>query len=469
MISAPIVFTAVFDASQPLPQPIEIRLAAHERGLPTWSIQRLGQMYVVGSQALPRTEENPVLTLSVEARNAPPGLTLMASGSPDFALAGDDAIGPLESLVKRLQPGAAREYLNATVNMTGGQPQMAKADFARLAQGSDETVAYFARAALRRIRFAEAEAQLQSDFQTHYRLGLYAQQCGMFRAARLHFQAAVQVLGPAHPRPKDWLVSDAWYRLGEMMERCGDPVEDVAEVMERAGREAGVQANVWDVWVPILMSEEYQEERDGQTVTLRAEMTPEQVERIKREWGWVEQMVYGASGGHFRLNTHFTEVPDKSAVPYGLNVGWLYGPLDPSVPVRGTFDCTMSFRPHGPAVTGGADCGPNGAAMTDIGTWCGWEVYLHEWNHQFDWAVRTSEAADGYPITHHSDSCGHQPIPSMGYGHRASMRYYLTAAAWWAGKSLAGIGSSMAIGLPIHQLRTSVSYTHLTLPTIYSV
>ncbi len=68
--------------------------------------------------------------------------------------------------------------------------------------------------------------------------------------------------------------------------------------------------------------------------------------------------------------------------------------------------------------------------MTDIGTWCGWEVYLHEWNHQFDWTLRTDEAGDGYPITHHSDSCGHQPIPSMGYGHRASMHYYVTPAMY---------------------------------------
>ncbi|MBN2446462.1 MAG: hypothetical protein JXO22_07050, partial [Phycisphaerae bacterium] len=224
--------------------------------------------------------------------------------------------------------------------------------------------------------------------------------------------------------------SDTLFRLGETMERCGYTPDLFAPIMQAAGETAGVTPNVWDICVAILMKERYEEEVDGQKTIKFAEMTPEQVEKIKREWGWVTQMVYGASGGHFQLNTHFVEVPNDVDVPYATHGGWLRGPTDAFVPVRGTYDGCMSFRPRGPSVTGGADCGPNGSAMVDIGTWCGWEVYLHEWNHSFDWTRNTDEAGDGYPITHHSDGCGHQPIASMGYGHRSSMRYWVTPAMY---------------------------------------
>lgn len=442
LIASPIAFTVFFDPSQPLTQPVEIRLAHDDQQLPPWTVERLGQTYVIGRATLeraalwpplttqPAMDPTRVLTLCVTVKNAADGLALMASGAPDLRLAGDGALGPLEQVITQLARGPAREYLSATVSITTGRLQMARADFARLAQGPDALVARFARAALRRIRFAEAEARLEPGFNAHYRLGLYAQQCGMSRAARLHFEAAVLSLETTEARPTAWRVSDAWFRLGETMERCGEPVADVAAVMERAGQEAGVTPNEWDVWVTILKSNEYEERHDGGTVPVRVQMTSQQIERIRREWGWVTQMVYGASGGHLKLNTRFVEIPDTSAVAYGLNAGWLYGPLDELLPIRGSVDCLMSFHPRGPSATGGADCGPNGAALSNMGTWCGWEVYLHEWNHQFDWTLRAAEAGDGYPITHHSDGCGHQPIPSMGYGHRASMHYYVTPAMY---------------------------------------
>jgi len=433
IIPTPIVLTVAFDPGQRQTQPIELRFAQGGRDWPSWTVEQIGQMYVIGLAALgpvTNAESGRVLTVQVTVQHAPAGLAVMASGTPDLKLAGDDALGPLDDVVRQLKPGTAREYLHAIAAINVGQMPLATAALARLAAGSDETVARFARAALRRVRFAEAEAAAEPTFAAHYRLGLYAQQCGQFRAARLHFDAALACLKPGQPRPADWFISDAWYRLGEMMERCGDPIADVADVLEKAGRAANVTPNVWDIWVVILRSKEYEETRAGEKVGVRVDMTPEQIARIKREWHWVEQMAYGASGGHLQLNTRYVEIPNTSGVPYGLNAGWLYGPLDALVPGRGSVDGVMSFHPRGPSVTGGADCGPNGAALTDIGTWCGWEVYLHEWNHQFDWTVRTAEAGDGYPITHHSDSCGHQPIPSMGYGHRASMRYCVTPAMY---------------------------------------
>ncbi|MBU0639026.1 MAG: hypothetical protein KKB50_09195 [Planctomycetes bacterium] len=432
IIPSPIVFVALFEPDSVGRAPIEIRFTGGQSEYPTWTLRQPGQTYILGTAALERdaVEDKRVLELTVHVQPGAPGLALMASGAPDMKLAGSAALGPLGDVVGRVKPSAAREYLEATAVASTVSLTTAQGAFRRLSSSSDQQVARFARAAWRRIRFAEAEARLTSNFATHYRMGLYAQQCGLFRAARLHFEVALQTLRNAERPPPAWRVGDAWYRLGEMMERCGEPIEDVAQVMERAGQAARVSPNTWDALVAVLLSKEYEQEQDGKKTRVRVEMTPPQLDKIQREWRWVQQMVYGASGGQLLLNTRFQQIPHENALPYGLNVGWLYGPLDELVPVRGSVDCVMSFHPRGPSVTGGADCGPNGAAMTDIGTWCGWEVYLHEWSHQFDWTVRTSEAGDGYPITHHSDSCGHQPIPSMGYGHRASLRYYVTPAMY---------------------------------------
>lgn len=140
VIASPIVFTAVFDPSQPLASPVEIGFAQDERQLPTWTVRRLGQMYVIGVEpqeqaagASERSQRN-VLTLQVSVKNAAGGLVLMASGTPDFGLLGADALGPLEGLVERLDRGAAREYFNATIGITAGRLQVAQADFTRLAR-----------------------------------------------------------------------------------------------------------------------------------------------------------------------------------------------------------------------------------------------------------------------------------------------------------------------------------------------
>ena len=427
VIDTPIVFTALFNPDQASSGPIQVRFSAAERALPAWTVRAIGETYVVGREALAQlaTDGGRLLRLRVELSNAPTGLVLMASGTPDLALAGANALGPLVSITKRLKPSAEREYLSATVNLTSRQLHMAKAEFARLARGDDESVARFARAALRRVRFAETETGPQLDFYAHYRLGLYGQQCGLFRAARLHFETAIQTLNTDFARPADALISDAWYRLGEMMDRCGEPTFAVAEVMNRAGQAANVVPNEWDVWVPIARAE-----CGGEQHRARIELTAEQVAGTRQEWEWATQMIYGASGGHLKLNTRFTEIADASQAPYGTHADGLYGPLDEMIPLRGSFDCVMSVRPGGSSQTGGADCGPNGAALSDVGAGIGWEVHLREWARQFDWTLRAAEAGDGVPPPAEARGCGHQPIPSLGYGQRALLRYYVAPAMY---------------------------------------
>ncbi|MCH8807653.1 MAG: hypothetical protein IH986_16440 [Planctomycetes bacterium] len=423
VIDSPVVFMASYDSTQPRRVPVHVRFSVGEQTYPAWRIQRAGELYVIGTAILQRDagSEKRTLELSVHVENARQGIVLMASGAPDMALIGADVLGPLVDIEQQLARGALREYIHAINNSSGPGLADAKAAFDRLSLDADERLARFARAKRRRIRFAEVEAATPPGFLGHYRVALFAQQCGMFRSARHHYEAALD-FDTARP--------EAWFRLAEVMERCGDPIEDVAAVLERAGNAARVTPNTWDVLVTILRSKEYDEQKDGEPVRTRVEMTHAQVARIKGQWKLVEQMIFGASRGRLKLNTRYFELENETVVPFGLNAGWLYGPTDALVPEAGSVDCVMSFHPRGPSVTGGADCGPNGAAMTDIGPWAGWQVMLHEWNHQFDWTVRTSEAGDGYPITHHSDGCGHAPIPSMGYGHRASMGYYVTPAMY---------------------------------------
>lgn len=297
-----------------------------------------------------------------------------------------------------------------------GEWDAAAEAFGRLAASDDPAIAAIGRQCLRRLQAARwiAEAAQNADAAFAYDAALCAWANGFYDLARDGFRRASE-LAPTDPL--------ALYHLAETEERAGADVFTVAEILDRAGCLAGATPNAWDVLVTILMGETTP---DGKLVR----MTEENVERIVEEWQVVEKMIHGASLGHYRLNTTFRVIPDTNAVPYVLNAGWLYGPDDEAVPVAGTYDSCMSFRPAGPSVAGGADCGPNGAAMTDIGTWCGWEVYLHEWNHQFDWGMITSEIGVGYPATHDSDGCGPQPIPSMGAGHRGSMRYYVTPAMY---------------------------------------
>lgn len=441
VIESPIVLMAMFDPSG-VENPIQVRCRSQRHAYPIWRISRPGQMYVLPVSVLERDAggDKRTLSLKLEVSGAPAGFALMAGGSPDFVLAGPDALGPLEDILKSMSPGPEQTYLSAIAQSTGSGLARAKAALETLdghaalpaATDRDRIAARFARAALRRIRFAEAEATMKPSFANHYRMGLYAQQCGMFREARLHFGRAQAARGKFLSdggSRRD--VSDALFRLAEMMERCGDPIERVAEVCRQSGEAARVKApNTWDIFVPILLSNVYNVEREGERSPERFNITREQVRRIKRDWRIVEQMVYGASGGMLRLNSRVIEVADEKSMPYGVNAGWLYGPLDGAVAVRGSYDGVMSFHPRGPSVTGGGDCGPNGAAMSDLGPDRGWEVLLHEWNHQFDWAMISSEIGEGYPITHDSDGCGHQPIPSMGYGHRAAMRYYVTPAMY---------------------------------------
>lgn len=247
-----------------------------------------------------------------------------------------------------------------------------------------------------------------------FRAGLYAFLNGWHDDAVAAFERET-ARNPNNP--------EAHYYYAMAREYRRDPIEQVANAFARAAAAYRVdQPNLWRVLLAV-----YPQAKNDAGVTVS--MKPEELERSLREWQIVEAMVAVASRGKLRIQTTMQLVSDE-AFPPVTHAGMMLGPPEALIPQWGLYDSVLFLRPEGPSVTGGADVGPRGAALSDVGTWAGWEVQLHEWNHQFDWTCIFSEVGVGYPVTHDSDGCGAQPIPSMGAGHRNSMRYYLTDAIY---------------------------------------
>lgn len=250
---------------------------------------------------------------------------------------------------------------------------------------------------------------------TSFRAGLYAFVHGWYDDAVQAFEQALQEQ-PNHP--------DMLYHLAMAKEYRGDPIQQSAALFARSAfLYQPSETNLWRVLLVIYLKAQSEQ---GEML----EMKPDELDKVIQDWRIVEAMVAAASRGHFRLETTMRLLPDESRYPLFKHNGWLFAPPDSMLNTWGEYDSVISVRPGGPAVTGGADVGPNGAAVSDIGPWANWEVFLHEWNHQFDWTAIFSEVGTGYPVTHDSDLCGMQPIPTMGAGHRNSMRYYFSPAMY---------------------------------------
>ena len=124
----------------------------------------------------------------------------------------------------------------------------------------------------------------------------------LFRAARLHFDTALGCLKAGQPQPPDWVISEAWYRLGEMMERCGDPIADVAAVMQRAG------------WLPA-------------TSSARTEAAPREATTASHQQR-SHQPPSAAAGVACRLPAPIERAPSRGSVAIPLSPV----PLDPVTP-----------------------------------------------------------------------------------------------------------------------------------------
>ena len=272
---------------------------------------------------------------------------------------------------------------------------------------------------LARMKARYARCQLKSaakglSARSRYLLGMYCMENGFWEAAAGEFERATK-LDPNN--------ADAWYMLADARAyRDGDSGEQVEPLVPLYRHSAELRKrrpNIWNIYVGIFRKMRLEvDDGKGDREKRLFEMSQADVGRIKKEWGWMSDILWAASRGSMKFANTFAVHNEEfdNTDPHAFDKLWKPGEQD----------VFMKFYANGPADTLGHDCGPNRTAVVDIGTWCGWEVYLHEWNHTLDWSMISSENGKGVPVTHSSDWCGFQPIPSMGRGHASCNHYYMT-------------------------------------------
>jgi hypothetical protein len=341
----------------------------------------------------------------------------------DWEVLGEDHLG---AIVRKEGDDPKLAYLNGIAALGESDHEAARKAFEKAAAEPANELARLARRMVRLVQLrsgADAlaaagplpprEAAARGEaFRAHYLLGLYASANGFWEEALDELQKAV-ACNPTH--------ADATYKLAEAMEYNRMPVETYAPVLERAGSLYNrPDTHVEDVLVAI---------NTRAVKDVCGELSLGSLDALYRDWRIVEQMVYGASRGAWRLRTTY-RIWGPGSAEWVMQAGWIFSPPDSEIPIRGTYDYSIGTAEYGSSHAGGVDCGVAGAGGAQIGPTRGWEVLLHEWNHEFDWVCIFGEQVPGYPVTHDSDGCGKQPIVNMGCGHRSAMHYYVNPAEY---------------------------------------
>lgn len=424
VIPAPIVLVALFDpAAGADAPPAELTLSVGAMRYPAWKIRSAGQMYLVGSGLLERdaSHNGRAITLDLEVQQALPGLAMMASGSPDLGLAGPTAAGPLELVVNEMPRGEEREYLSAIVSSADVDLAAARAALERLGAVENETVARLARAARRRIEFAMVESKAADSFEANYRLGVYAQQVGLFRSARLHLERALT---------HDVRQPNAWFRLGEVLERCGEDELSFGPVFERAGMSAGVSPSTWSTLVVTIVGREAAGGSAGSKP-----LTQDEIKTIQQQWRCFTQTVFGATRGRLHIEPRFIQLDDAAAAGYraleyrppgvagGGEAMTILAPPPSLGGPPGNYDWIVTIRRGGQGATVGPDCGV-GAAVSDVPAEVGWSGLLVEFCRLVDVLGAYGETDDLTPTLRHVGGSGSQPAPSLGAVLRAGLGHH---------------------------------------------
>jgi hypothetical protein len=392
-------------------------------------------MFVIPRSPFPDRKPPGEVAVTIAAEKPSLSLGYRFYATRDSDLLGPNWGGDLAALTTKADP-AEGAYLQGLLqegdhNWQAALESFRQAELAAMPR-SDEIGRHLprlARAAARRMRLRIARAKARATdeaagldgpdllgnaqaFDRHYRLGLLAGAWSCWEDALYEFQLATQA-DPGH--------AEATYRLAEAMEYNRRPIAESAPLFERAGMLGQTpDTNVEDILVAVHL-----DPVEG----LCGRFSQASLEALQRDWRYVEQQVYGASLGAWKLRTHF--VFRRPTDPeWVMQAGWIFLPPDETVPVQGTYDYSIGTAEYGSSHAGGVDCGVSGSGGAQIGPTRGWEVLLHEWNHEFDWTCISAEVVPGYPVTHDSDGCGKQPIVSMGCGHRSSMRYYINRAQY---------------------------------------
>jgi len=357
------------------------------------------------------------------AKAPDPTRSLLSAGyqffiTRDWEVLGDERLG---AIARKEGADPTDAYLTGIAALGEADYEAAGAAFQKAAAEPKTELARLSRRMLRLVALRKAAdalavggASLPRDegFKAHYLFGLYAGANGFWEEALDEFQRAV-ACRPADP--------EATYHLAEAMEYNRLPVETYAPLFERAGAlHNRPDTQVADVLVAI---------NTRAVKGVCGELSLGSIEALFRDWRIVEQMTYGASRGAWKMRTTY-RVWGPGSADWVMQAGWIFSPPDSEVPVRGTYDYSVCTAEYGSSHAGGVDCGVSGAGGAQIGPTRGWEVLLHEWNHEFDWVCIFGEQVPGFPVTHDSDGCGKQPIVNMGCGHRSAMRYYIVPAEY---------------------------------------
>ncbi len=337
----------------------------------------------------------------------------------DWKFLPDDYAGAINSRAGKSQ---ADLYVNGLV--LEGDHLWGKAKILYQAAAEKSEDFELARCARRRMRRCDyfisttkvIDTKEEKHFDIHYALGQYCAANGFWNEALAEYTKAVNANSSN---------ADATYNMAEAMEYCRMPVEKYAPLMERVG-DLYKRDDKNEITVLCAVNTHQIPGGEG-TVKRRIQKTS--LDAMHRDWRYAEQMVYGASRGMWKLKTTFRYYGEEDP-GWIRHLGWLWAPPTSDIPVWGMYDHTLGFAEYGSSHAGGIDCGPAWSGCCQIGPTRGWQVILHEWNHQFDWTAMCGESGKGYPTTHDSDGCGKQPIVNMGCGHRSSMRYYLTPAQY---------------------------------------
>ena len=354
-------------------------------------------------------------TVSLKTETATPSYGYAFFITKDWGILGEEFAGSITTGSREWgKMPLVVNYIRAIESVGQGEYERAVEDFERVSQGSSNSaLAQLARRMMRlcaykKVAMAQPKVELSEEcFRTHYLLGLYCSANGFWEEALEEFMKAVTA-DPTH--------AEATFRLAEAMDYNRLPIEKWAQLMERAGdlweRE---NYNNIDIFIPIQT--EIYEGRTGK-------FSKGSMDALYRDWKYVEQQVWGASRGMYKLNSRF-KVYGADDVKW-IWEGWSIHPPEEEWGEWGTYDQSVVTAQYGDSGACGPDVGFRGVGYAQIGPTRGWEVLMHEWNHEFDWTGITGETMPGYPPTHDSDGCGKQPIVNMGCGHRSSMFYYLT-------------------------------------------
>lgn len=419
---------AITPDTQPAGAPPEnhayVKVSVGGHRLPDWDVTATAGGYVLNLQTIranPKFVDGKIV-IDFEVAMYPPGMVwIYALGVPDPLLLGDSLDGPLSLFVEKAKEADVKTYFEGVIAQIATAFEEATKKFSQVKNSKNERVGMFARRGLRLLKLPK-RSKKQDNFADRYKWGVYLETCGFFFPSALDdFNACLRL---------DDHSGSSWYRQSEMLEMCGFPMGTVASGCERAGRETLVtDPTVWNVLVTILRERKIDSVKDGKPTTDSWSINDADITRIKDEWINVEGLIFGASRGTFKLNTAFYQIDNEVKRPFIKDCNTIVGPADGIVEVRGWFDSVFSIRPHAVGETDttvGGDCGPNGAAMSDLGSDANWQRMFEQFYRQLSWSLLVGECGPGAPLPDDVVGCGVGPIPSRGFGIRSAMRYYMT-------------------------------------------